>query len=133
VSHTEAAGLRSGPLPSAEIDGAGKVYVGWGDCRFRRRCTANDIVYTTSTNGTTWSPVTRIPIDAVNSGADHFLPGLAVDKNTSGPFYPVSNCTTATFRAVASRSGSRIRALRWGGCGGDVVAVQQRVAAPASG
>lgn len=27
--------LRSGPLPSAEIDAAGKVYVVWQDCRFR--------------------------------------------------------------------------------------------------
>jgi hypothetical protein len=104
-SHTVAAGLRSGPLPSAEIDGAGKVYVGWQDCRFRKRCAANDIVYTTSPNGTTWSAVTRIPIDSVTSGVDHFIPGLAVDKNTSGAtasiavsyyYYPVANCTTAT-------------------------------------
>ncbi len=104
-AHTEAGGLRSGPLPSAEIDGAGKVYVVWGDCRFRSGCTANDIVMTTSTNGTSWSAVTRIPIDATNSNVDHFIPGLAVDKSTSGStahlgltyyYYPVSNCTAAT-------------------------------------
>ena len=35
TDHTEAGNLRSGPLPSAEIDGAGKVYVVWQDCRFR--------------------------------------------------------------------------------------------------
>ena len=28
-SHTEGGGLRSGPLPTAEIDAAGKVYVAW--------------------------------------------------------------------------------------------------------
>jgi hypothetical protein len=104
-SHTVAGSLRSGPLPSAEIDGAGKVYVVWQDCRFRSRCRANDIVMTTSTNGTTWSAVTRIPIDATNSGVDHFIPGLAVDKSTSGStaklgltyyYYPVANCTSAT-------------------------------------
>ena len=33
--HTVAGSLREGPLPSAEIDGAGTVYVAWTDCRFR--------------------------------------------------------------------------------------------------
>lgn len=77
-------GLRTEPLPSAEIDGSGKVYVVWQDCRFESGCTANDLVMSTSTNGTTWSAVTRIPIDAVGSGIDHVIPGLAVDKSTSG-------------------------------------------------
>src|SRR5919202_5749135 len=80
--------IRSGPLPSAEISGDGKIYVVWEDCRFRAGCpnagTANDLVYVTSTNGTTWSAVQRIPIDAVTSGIDHFIPGVAVDRNTSG-------------------------------------------------
>lgn len=104
-SHTEKGGLRSGPLPSAEIDGDGTVYVAWSDCRFRKRCAENDIVYSTSTNGTTWSTVTRVPIDATTSTVDHFLPGLAVDKSTSGAtagiglsyyYYPSSNCTVST-------------------------------------
>jgi len=104
-SHTEGGSLRSGPLPAAEIDAAGKVYVAWSDCRFRNGCHANDIVFTTSTNGTSWSAVTRVPIDATNSGVDHFLPGLAVDRSTSGSsahlgltyyFYPVSNCSAST-------------------------------------
>ncbi len=84
--HTVAGSLREGPLPSAEIDGAGTVYVAWADCRFRRSCRQNDIVYVKSTNaiGTTWSAVTRVPIDATNSGKDHFIPGLAVNKSTSG-------------------------------------------------
>jgi len=77
-------GLRTETLPSAEIDGAGKVYVVWQDCRFEANCTANDIVMSTSTNGTTWSAVTRIPTDAVGSGIDHVIPGIAVDKATSG-------------------------------------------------
>jgi hypothetical protein len=104
TDHTVAGSLRTGPLPSAEIDAAGKVYVVWQDCRFRSGCTANDIVMSTSTDGVTWSSVVRIPIDATNSGRDHFIPGLAVDKATSGSsahlgltyhFYPVSNCTAA--------------------------------------
>src|SRR3954449_1218386 len=84
--HGVAGGLREGPLPSAEIDGGGTVYVGWADCRFRQSCRANDIVLSHSLNatGTSWSSVARIPIDATTSGRDHFIPGLAVNKATSG-------------------------------------------------
>jgi hypothetical protein len=84
--HRVAGGLREGPLPSAEIDGSGVVYVAWTDCRFIRACKANDIVFSKSTNatGTAWSAVTRIPIDGTGTGIDHFIPGLAVNKATSG-------------------------------------------------
>jgi hypothetical protein len=101
--------IRSGPLPSAEIAGDGKIYVVWEDCRFRAGCpnagTPNDLVFVTSTNGSTWSAVQRIPIDAVSSTVDHFIPGVAVDKATSGAgihvavtyyYYPSTNCTFAT-------------------------------------
>ncbi len=103
--HTDAGSIRSGSLPTAEIDGAGKVYVVWSDCRFESRCRANDMVMTTSTNGTSWSAVTRIPADAVGSGVDHFIPGLAVDKSTSGSsahlglafyYYPATSCNSST-------------------------------------
>jgi len=84
--HNVAGSLREGPLPSAEIDGSGTVYVAWADCRFRRACRANDIVLSHSLNsaGTSWSGVSRVPIDGTNSGIDHFIPGLAVNKATSG-------------------------------------------------
>jgi len=84
--HSVAGGLREGPLPSAEIDGAGTVYVVWADCRFRKACKTNDIVIAHSLNatGTSWSAITRVPIDNVSSGIDHFIPGLAVNKATSG-------------------------------------------------
>jgi hypothetical protein len=103
--HTDAGNIRSGSLPTAEIDGSGRVYVVWSDCRFERRCRANDLVMTTSTNGTSWSTVTRIPADAVGSGVDHFIPGLAVDKSTSGSsahlglayyYYPATSCSKST-------------------------------------
>jgi hypothetical protein len=103
--HTDAGSIRSGALPTVEIDGAGTVYVVWSDCRFERSCKANDLVMTTSTNGTSWSAVVRIPADAKGSGVDHFIPGLAVDKSTSGStahlglayyYYPVSSCSTST-------------------------------------
>jgi len=105
-SHAVAGGLRDGEgLPSAEIDAAGKVYVAWQDCRFRSGCPANDIVYSTSTNGTTWSAVTRVPIDATTSGVEHMIPGIGVDRSTSGAtakiglyyyFYSNANCTAST-------------------------------------
>ena len=105
TDHAAAGGLRTEPLPSAEIDSSGRVYVVWQDCRFRSGCTSNDIVMSKSTNGTSWNSVTRVPIDATNSGADHFIPGLAVDRGTSGStahlglyyyYYPVAACTSCS-------------------------------------
>jgi hypothetical protein len=93
--------LRTSPLPSAEIDAAGKVYVAWEDCRFRQHCSSNDIVFSTSSDGVTWSDTARVPIDPVTSTVDHFIPGLAVDPGTSGSsahlaltyyFYPTAAC-----------------------------------------
>jgi hypothetical protein len=75
------------------------------DASFRSGASSNDIVMSTSTNCTTWTSKVRIPIDPTNSGRDHFIPGLAVDKTTSGStarlgltyyYYPVANCTAAT-------------------------------------
>jgi hypothetical protein len=98
-------GIRSGPLPSAEIAGDGKIFVVWDDCRFRANCSTNDLVFVTSTNGTNWSAVQRIPIDPTTSVTDHFIPGVGVDRNTSGSttkvavtfyFYPNVNCDIST-------------------------------------
>jgi hypothetical protein len=100
--HTVAGGLRTSPLPTAEIDGAGNVFVAWEDCRFHKGCTSNDIVFSKSADGVSWSAVRRVPIDATDSGADHFIPGLAVDPRTSGTsahlaltyyFYPDATCS----------------------------------------
>ena len=106
-NHTEAAGLRSGPLPSAAIDHAGTVYVAWGDCRFRANCSANDLVYSKSTDGIHWGAVTRIPIDPINSPVDHFIPGIGIDPATSGAtahigvhyyYYASSGCNLTSCR-----------------------------------
>ena len=49
--------------------------------------------------------MTRVPIDPTTSGVDHFIPGIAVDRATSGSsahlalayyYYPVSNCSADT-------------------------------------
>jgi hypothetical protein len=103
--HGDAGGIRSGPLPSAAVDGAGTVWVVWEDCRFRASCATNDLVYSTSSDGVNWSAVTRVPIDAVSSTVDHFIPGIGIDPTTSGAgahvgihFYEYvnSSCTSAT-------------------------------------
>jgi hypothetical protein len=103
--HTVAGSLRESPLPTAEADAAGTVYVAWADCRFRSGCPSNDIVLAKSTSETTWAAPVRVPIDPVSSTADHFVPGIGVDRSTSGSgarigltyyFYPAAGCTSST-------------------------------------
>lgn len=110
VHHKEAGGLRSDPLISAEIDGAGNIYVAWQDCRFVANCAANQIVYTHfsfSAGKFIKSPVRLAPINATASTtlADYFLPGIGVDRSTSGGtahlviayyYYTNTNCTVST-------------------------------------
>jgi hypothetical protein len=95
------------PFPSTGIDKSGKLYVVWSDCSFRTNCSTNDLVMITSTNGTKWTSPVRIPIDPLSSTVDHFIPGLAVDRATSGKtahltttyyFYPQANCSSSTCR-----------------------------------
>lgn len=121
--HTPAGGIRAGiPLPSAEIDSAGRVYLTWPDCRFEPGCPANDLVLATTDDGTRWSQVTRIPLDPVVSGVDHFIPGLAVDRSTSGAtahlavafyYYPSASCTTASCQLNVGSSTSADGGNSW--------------------
>jgi len=105
TDHVVAGNMRTIALPSATVDASGRVYVVWQDCRFRAGCSSNDIVLSTSSDGSNWTAPIGIPIDAVTSTVDHFIPALAVDPVTSGTsarlaltyyFYPVANCTTTT-------------------------------------
>ncbi len=102
TDHAVAGGLRSDALPSAQEDAAGNVYVVWQDCRFRANCASNDLIMSRSADGTHWTQPARIPIDAVTSTADHFIPGLGIDPATGGStahlgltyyYYPQTNCT----------------------------------------
>jgi len=103
--HSVAGNLRTSPLPTAEIDGSGIVYVAWEDCSFEPGCAANDIVFSSSADGVNWSGLSRVPADPVGSGVDHFIPGLGVDRATSGSrahlgltyyYYPNADCTVST-------------------------------------
>jgi hypothetical protein len=120
--HGDAAGIRSGPLPSAAVDGTGTVWVVWEDCRFRSKCTTNDLVYSTSTDGVSFSAVTRIPIDDTSSTVDHFIPGIGVDPATSGAgahvalhyyYYSQSDCTLATCRLLVGYISSANGGATW--------------------
>jgi len=116
--------IRAPTLPSAEIDASGRVYVVWSDCRFQNRCAApigtNDLLLTSSADGLAWTLPKRIPIDPIGSNADNFIPGLAVDRSTSGSsahlalayyFYPNSNCGVGTCQLdvgfISSTNGGR--------------------------
>jgi BNR repeat-like domain len=105
TAHRVAGDIRTSPLPTAEVDREGRVFVAWQDCRFEAGCTANDVVLSTSDDGVTWSPISRIPIDPIGSGVDHFIPGLGVDRSSSDSrtrlaltyyFYPAAGCDVTT-------------------------------------
>ncbi len=105
TDHLVAGNMRTSALPSATVDATGRVYVVWQDCRFRTGCASNDIVLSTSSDGSNWTAPVGIPIDAVTSTVDHFIPAIAVDPATSGGsarlaltyyFYPVAQCTATT-------------------------------------
>jgi len=109
ISHFEGGDLRSGPLPSGAIDASGKVYLVWQDCRFRAGCAANDLVMSSTLDGTIWSAPVRIPLDPRSSSIDHFIPGLSVAPGTSGAaaqlglsFYTYANTSCSFISCLMS-------------------------------
>jgi hypothetical protein len=101
VTHLVSGSMRALLLPESAIDSSGKVYVVWMDCSFRKNCSENDIVMTTTTDGVHWATPAPIPIDPLNSTVDHFIPGFAVDPTTGGSsthvaltyyYFPKGNC-----------------------------------------
>jgi hypothetical protein len=76
-------GLRAPPLPSAEVDRLGTIYVAWPDCRSRPSCGQNDLVLARSEDGISWS-TRRIPVVARSSANDVVIPGLGVDPTRVG-------------------------------------------------
>jgi hypothetical protein len=81
--------MRALPLPSAEADAAGTIWVAWHDCRFRGSlCNLstfpNDPVMTSSPDGLSWAPLRQVPFDLETNSVNHLLPGLGADQNTAG-------------------------------------------------
>ena len=71
VQALSARGLRFFPLPSADVDPSGRVWVTWHDCRFSTGCGANSVVVATSVDGRSWTAPAR-----VTSGRQAFLPAI---------------------------------------------------------
>lgn len=86
-------GLRAPSLPSAELDGRGRITVAWTDCRFRSGCggpvTPTDVVYSSSTDGRRWSRVRRVPTGRELDGQLHFVVGLGVNGTRLGVAFHV--------------------------------------------
>jgi hypothetical protein len=72
--------VRAPPLPAATVDAAGRFYVLWMDCRLRRSCTGNDLVLSSSTDGTAWAAPVRLP----RASLDSFVPGIAAHPTIAG-------------------------------------------------
>jgi hypothetical protein len=118
-----ATNMRDGTgLASAEVDAAGTVYVAWSDCRFRTSCQADDIVFSTSSNGTTWSAVQRVPVVGTSSQVEIFLLGMGVDHATGGDsahlgvaFYmmPTNNCNSSTCKILGGFVSSTNAGATW--------------------
>jgi BNR repeat-like domain len=113
-NHQPGGSLRNESLPSAVVDRGGNVYVVWESCELESGCASDDILLSTSSTGTSWTSPVMVPIDALDSGVDHLLPGLGVDQSTAGgtahlgiDFYAQSStCTTACSLSVGFISSS---------------------------
>ncbi len=121
-THEETGNLRSAGLVASAIDAGGTIYVAWPDCRYRTKCAENDVVYSTSTSGTKWTAVQRVPIDAVSSTVDHFIIGLGIAPGTKGTtahvalayyYYPKSKCTESTCELYAGFIQSSTSGSTW--------------------
>jgi hypothetical protein len=111
--------MRATPLPSATIDPAGTITVAWQDCGFRANCTVNDIVVSSSSDVTTWSPPVRVAVDGVGSLVDHFIPGLGADPRVPGrlglvyAFFEPGSCVRGTCRLEMGFTMSRDGGATW--------------------
>ena len=69
-------GFRAFPLPSADVDSAGRIWATWHDCQ-GPRAPANDVFVATSAEGASWT--NRMPVTA---GRNAVLPAIGVDATT---------------------------------------------------
>jgi RTX calcium-binding nonapeptide repeat (4 copies) len=72
--------LRAVPLPTTAVGADGTVYAAWEECVSGTRCSANQVVLSQSTDGTSWSA----PVAVTHGGADHFATGLGADPAQAG-------------------------------------------------
>jgi hypothetical protein len=107
--HRPLRGIRSFPLPTADVDAQGRVYVAWQDCRFRAACAANDVVLSSSADGATWSRPTRLTRD----GGSDFVPAIAVERSTGRLALAYHRCTGSPCRIELRLSRSQDGGASW--------------------
>jgi RTX calcium-binding nonapeptide repeat (4 copies) len=73
IQYRSIRGLRFFPLPSADVDPSGRVWVTWHDCTFGTGCASNDVAVSTSADGRTWSAPRR-----VTTGRNAYLPAIGI-------------------------------------------------------
>jgi hypothetical protein len=119
--------LRAGPLPSAEVDRDGAVYVAWaGICAPQSHCLTNDVMVARSADGVTWAAPVIMPKPTLYTDVE--LPGLAADPSTGGRVavtyyrvrgaaeldaYFVSSSDGGTTWSTPQRLNSRSITARW--------------------
>jgi RTX calcium-binding nonapeptide repeat (4 copies) len=64
--------IRAVPIPAAAVDAAGRIVVVWFSCALRPACVTNDVLVSTSPDGSAWSP----PL-AVRARGSAFTPTVA--------------------------------------------------------
>ncbi len=69
-------GFRVFPLPSADVDSAGRIWATWHDCE-GPRAPANDVFVATSADGVSWTGATP-----VTAGRNAVLPAIGVDSGS---------------------------------------------------
>lgn len=118
--HSFGTNLRNYATPSVGVAGDGRVFVAWQDCRFESPC-VDDVVMSSSADGTNWSPVSRVTTGPTGSGRDSVSPALAVDPSSRGDHTRIAisyykddhaGCAapcTLSVETVASRDGG----TRW--------------------
>jgi hypothetical protein len=108
--------MRAISLPSLDVDANGTIYAAWHDCRFRPGCAQNDMVVSTSTDGATWTPPTRVGVVPASSSASMFIAGLAADPLQPGrlglvyAYYLAGSCARACLLGIGftmSQDGGR--------------------------
>jgi hypothetical protein len=104
-----APGLRVPPLPSADVDPSGRVWVTWHDCRFSPGCGENSAVVSTSADGRSWTAPTR-----ATAGRNVYLPAIGIHP-TSGAVaivYYVRRRDGGVDAELVEARGGRFRAPR---------------------
>lgn len=101
--------LRTFPLPTADVDSRGRLYVAWQDCRFRSGCPANDVVLSTSADGVSWSTPARVTRD---EGSDS-VPAIAVDRSNGRLALVYHRCSGSPCRVDVLVTTSLDRGRSW--------------------